>query len=176
MWNILISLLVFLVLGSSLGALLGWAAKVFAVQGDPRVDEITDLLPGGQCGQCGEAGCKQAAEAMVAGRLTAECCPPGGRALAHSIAKILGVSLGESKDTGPLVAYIDESQCSGCTRCFKACPFDAIIGTNKQMHTVIASVCTGCGLCEKACPQDCLSMIPVSSSATSWQWPNPRVA
>lgn len=176
MIHTIFSLVVFAALGAALGGLLGWASKALKVAGDPLADEIEALLPGGQCGQCGEAGCRQAAEAMVDGRLDAECCPPGGRSLAEAIARILGIELGDAKDDVTLVAYIDESNCSGCTRCFKACPFDAIVGASKQMHTVISSVCTGCRLCEKACQQKCLSLIPLEDKTSNWQWPKPQVA
>ena len=56
------------------------------------------------------------------------------------------------------LAVIDEKQCIGCTLCIKACPFDAILGASKQMHTVITSYCTGCKLCVEPCPMDCISL------------------
>lgn len=163
-------------LAGLLGTLLGWASKVLKVEGDPRVDAVADLLPSGNCGQCGEAGCRQAAQAMVAGKLGPDCCPPGGRALAQSIAQLLGVLLAESKSDVLYVARIEESNCSGCGRCFKACPFDAIVGANRQMHTVIIAVCTGCQLCEKSCPQSCLSMVAMETNVSNWLWPKPSVA
>ncbi len=175
--EILLSVIAIAILGGSLGGILGWASNALKVEGDPRVDEINDLLPAGQCGQCGEAGCRQAAEAMVAGRLGPDCCPPGGRSLAQAVAGILGVSLAEGGDDIPVIAKIDESLCTGCGRCFKACPFDAIVGATRQMHTVMASVCTGCRLCEKACQQpDCLSLVPIETKSSTWQWPKPSAA
>ena len=39
---------------------------------------------------------------------------------------------------------------------------DAILGTTKQMHTVIKAECTGCELCVLPCPVDCIIMQPVS--------------
>ncbi|TCI02447.1 RnfABCDGE type electron transport complex subunit B [Corallincola luteus] len=176
LFTLIISVSCFIALGALLGGLLGWASRAFKVESDSRVDDLEALLPGGQCGQCGEPGCRQAAEAMVAGTLGPECCPPGGNSLAASIAKLLGVDLTAKGDDTQWVAYIEESQCSGCTRCFKACPFDAIVGASKQMHTVISQVCTGCRLCEKACPQDCLTMQPVTPAIHTWQWPKPNVA
>lgn len=174
--GLFIGIITIATLGAVLGGLLGWASKALKVEGDPRIEEITDLLPSGQCGQCGEAGCAQAAEAMVAGRLSADCCPPGGRSLAMTIAGILGVSLEEGEEEASYVAMIDESLCNGCTRCFKACPFDAVVGANRQVHTVISSICTGCRLCEKACSQGCLSMVPVSTEVNTWLWPKPKQA
>ncbi|WP_411991337.1 RnfABCDGE type electron transport complex subunit B [Agarivorans sp. DSG3-1] len=173
---IIVSIVVLILIGASLGALLGWASKALKVEGDPRVDELEAMLPGGQCGQCGEPGCRQAAEAMVDGRLSPTSCPPGGNGLATSIAGLLGVEVSNNPDAVPLVAVIDESNCSGCTRCFKACPFDAIVGATKQMHTVISQVCTGCKLCEKACPQGCLTMQAQTIQLNTWQWPKPKIA
>ncbi|MGH8603665.1 MAG: RnfABCDGE type electron transport complex subunit B [Gammaproteobacteria bacterium] len=58
----------------------------------------------------------------------------------------------------PQVAVIDEAACIGCTKCIAACPFDAILGASKQMHTVLAELCTGCELCVAPCPVDCIAL------------------
>ena len=169
----MISVIFFIVLGALLGAALGYASKVFKVESNPLVDQIEALMPGGQCGQCGEAGCRQAAEAMVRGELCPTSCPPGGAALATAVADLLGVSLEMSEEDVQWVAHIDESNCSGCNRCYKACPFDAIVGAPKQIHTVISDVCTGCKLCSQACPQDCLTVDQVEPDVKAWYWPKP---
>jgi formate hydrogenlyase subunit 6/NADH:ubiquinone oxidoreductase subunit I len=56
-------------------------------------------------------------------------------------------------------ASIDEARCIGCTLCIQACPFDAIVGAARHMHTVIEAMCTGCELCVPPCPVDCITMI-----------------
>ena len=62
------------------------------------------------------------------------------------------------------VAQIDEDRCIGCARCLPPCPFDAILGAKKQMHTVLVDFCTGCELCLLACPVDCIEMVPRGTS------------
>jgi len=57
------------------------------------------------------------------------------------------------------IALIDEAQCIGCTLCIDACPFDAIVGAARRMHTVVEPLCIGCQLCVAPCPVDCISMI-----------------
>jgi electron transport complex protein RnfB len=61
------------------------------------------------------------------------------------------------------VARIDEARCIGCARCLPACPFDAIVGARKYMHTVLSAACTGCELCIAPCPVDCIAMVPRDS-------------
>lgn len=62
------------------------------------------------------------------------------------------------------VAKIDESLCIGCTKCIQVCPFDAIIGANKQMHVVLTSLCIGCDLCLPPCPVDAISLIELPAA------------
>jgi electron transport complex protein RnfB len=63
------------------------------------------------------------------------------------------------------VAVIDELRCIGCVKCIAACPFDAIVGADRLMHTVIAAECVGCELCVAPCPVDCIEMISVPARA-----------
>lgn len=67
-------------------------------------------------------------------------------------------------DSKNYIASINENQCIGCTKCIKACPFDAIVGSSKFMHSILANECTGCGFCVEPCPVDCISMLKVDNN------------
>ncbi|PLK58254.1 hypothetical protein CEX73_02915 [Candidatus Palibaumannia cicadellinicola] len=56
------------------------------------------------------------------------------------------------------VAWINEADCIGCTKCIQLCPVNAIIGTRKAVHTVVRDLCTGCARCIYPCPTDCVVM------------------
>ena len=64
------------------------------------------------------------------------------------------------------VAVVDEGACIGCARCIDACPVDAIVGAQGEMHTVVADWCIGCELCLPPCPVDCIDMLPRESEWT----------
>ncbi|AFU98686.1 electron transport complex subunit RsxB [Simiduia agarivorans] len=162
------------------GAILGFAAVRFKVEGDPIVEQIDALLPQTQCGQCGHPGCKPYAQGIANGEAINKC-PPGGQATINAIADLLDVEAptldaehGVELDV-PRVAYIREDECIGCTKCIQACPMDAILGAAKQMHTVIADECTGCDLCVEPCPVDCIDMIPVETTLKTWKWDKPEI-
>ena len=160
------------------GGILGFAAVKFKIEGDPIVEQIDNLLPQTQCGQCGHPGCRPYAQGIANGE-DINKCPPGGQATINALAELLGVEApsldeehGEEKET-KTVAFIREDECIGCTKCIQACPVDAILGAAKQMHTVIGDECTGCDLCVEPCPVDCIDMIPVEETVKDWHWEKP---
>ena len=162
------------------GALLGFASVKFKVEGNPIVEQINDLLPQTQCGQCGFPGCKPYAQAIADGEAINKC-PPGGEAGIQALADLLDVEVVALDDEHGVediktVAYIREDECIGCTKCIQACPIDAILGAAKQMHTVIASECTGCDLCVEPCPVDCIDMLPIETTISNWSWDLPPTA
>jgi electron transport complex protein RnfB len=143
------------------------------------IERVNALLPQTQCGRCTFAGCKPFAAALVEGRADINHCPPGGETTARNLATLLNRTYRPVDPkfgitpSQPLVAWIDEPACIGCTKCIQACPVDAIVGASKFMHTVIAAQCTGCELCIPPCPVDCIELRPapltqhIESLATS---------
>lgn len=129
------------------------------------VEQIDALLPQTQCRKCGYQGCLPYAQAISQRQADINQCPPGGAKGIEQLARLLGVAVKPlNPDCGMerpgMVAVIIEEDCIGCTKCLPVCPVDAIIGSSKLMHTVIAGHCTGCELCIAPCPVNCIEMQP----------------
>jgi len=170
------------------GIILGLSAKKFAVESDPRVESIINVLPGANCGGCGYPGCTVFAERVVKGENIR--CPPGGSSAATEIANLMGVDVTpESKKSafikcngsndnikrnyiydGPK-SCLSASQlatggnktctysCIGLESCKNACPFNAIKMVD-SIAIVISEKCTACGKCIKACPMNLIEIVP----------------
>ena len=138
------------------------------------------VLPQTQCTRCGYPDCEAYARAMAAGEATHDRCPPGGAEGVRRLAVVLGkpelpLDAAHGVEGPRTLAVIDEAWCIGCTLCLKACPTDAILGLNKQMHTVIEPHCTGCELCVPVCPVDCIALVNATGERTGWDaWSEPE--
>ena len=147
----------------------------------PLAARLHAALPQTQCTRCGYPDCAAYAQAIADEQAAINRCPPGGAQGVQRLADLTGrpvLALDPAHGTeGPrTVAVIDESWCIGCTLCIKACPTDAIVGSNKRMHTVIEPACTGCELCIPVCPVDCIQLENVTGARTGWDAWSPAQA
>ena len=141
---------------------------------------ILDALPQTQCTRCGYPDCAGYAQAIEAGEADINQCQPGGR---EGVVRLAQITTLPAKPLNPefgveavrQIVFIDENWCIGCTLCLEACPTDAIMGSNKRMHTVIEAYCNGCELCLPVCPVDCIKLENASEDATGWAaWSQPQ--
>lgn len=151
-------------------------------QAAPSLAQRLDAaLPQTQCTRCGYPDCRRYAEAIASGQAEINRCPPGGEEGVRRLAALTGRPVlpldPQIGSEGPFgVAVIDETWCIGCTLCLKVCPTDAIVGTNKRMHTVLEAYCTGCELCIPVCPVDCIRMEVTTPGRSGWSAWSPQQA
>ncbi len=175
-----------------LSALLILASKFFHVETDEKVELITDVLPGANCGACKKAGCAQLASSIANGQSPVDSCPVGGAAVSQAIAKIMGIEPPSPKEkTRAFIfcqgyenialsnkVYLGINKCSGahlisgnkdCSYgcvgfldCMNACPFNAIQKDDSGIPKIIEERCTSCGACVKACPRNLISIHPAT--------------
>jgi electron transport complex protein RnfB len=88
-------------LGLIIGILLVIAAKFFQVEEDPRIAAVEKMLPNGNCGACGFAGCHAMAEALV-----------NGEAKKCSLCKVGK----KDKNFDPIIAYLAENPAKDGTK------------------------------------------------------------
>ena len=112
---ILISMGVLGVISLVAAVLLYYVSQYFKVEEDPRIDLVTAVLPGANCGGCGFAGCRNFAEACVkANGIDGLACPVGGEPTMEQVKLILvpadeaaaapAAQDGEKKGFDPVIA------------------------------------------------------------------------
>ncbi len=176
-------------MGLIFGALLAIAAKIFAVEKDERIPQITEVLPGANCGGCGYAGCSAYAEAVCKGEAAANGCPVGGNDAATKIAEIMGIEAGTVERRTAFVRcvgttavaenrYINNEDidcytahrlgggmkgcqygCLGLGSCVEKCVFGAISIVD-GVAVIDREKCTHCGTCIAECPRGLIISLP----------------
>jgi len=177
-------------IGLFFGIGLALAAHKFAVEVNPKVEAVLEILPGANCGACSFAGCESYAEAVVNDpKIAPNLCPPGMVPVAEAVAKITGkeleivegavavISCGRSeRHNYEKYHYNGYQNCAAANLTF-AGPVDCVSGCigygdceaaclfdalkiEKDFPVVDPDACVGCGLCVNACPKDLIQMIP----------------
>lgn len=152
-----------LIFVASVGALFGlglaFTAKKFAVQIDPRVEKVNEVLAHAHCGACGYPGCEQYAEAVVKNPdVSPSLCTPGGARTAEAVALITGKAAGALE---PIFARI---MCQGdwnkSAKRFKYEGIEdcraAVLAGGGDKSCIYG--CLGYGTCEKVCPFGAMTM------------------
>lgn len=157
MLNVLYAILVLGIMGAIFGALLAFAAKIFYVEQDPRIDEVRAALAGANCGGCGYAGCAGCAAAILEGKAPVNACPSNTGEKTARIAAIMGV---EVKPVERRVAFV---RCAGGDRAGHK--FDKYVGLTDCVAAMKVAGdgpldctfgCLGLGSCVKACKFDAI--------------------
>jgi len=55
-----------------------------------------------------------------------------------------------------MIHFVVNDKCTGCTKCAKACPVDAIPYTPYEIHSIDTKLCVKCGLCIEECHYDAI--------------------
>ena len=141
-------------------AILYGASRKFAVYEDPRIAQVSEVLPQANCGGCGYPGCDGLAAAIAKGEMPPSACPVGGEAVAAKISEVMGV---ENAENTRYVAFV---KCAG--DCEKAKdvyeyvgPRDCKLAQNNPNSGPKACTygCTGYGSCKAVCEFGAIDII-----------------
>ncbi len=192
MGTILVAIAIMTGLGVFFGIGLAIANRFLRVEEDPRIDIIEGMLPGSNCGACGEAGCRAFAEAVLSSGRKPSACTVSSPGRIEEIAAFLGVDAGAQEkrvarlhcagglgQARQIAEYEGHGSCSaahivgaggkGCSwgclglaDCQVACDFDAIHMNDQLLPVVDVDKCTACGDCVEACPRGLFELMPLS--------------
>ena len=157
------TVLILCVLGVLAALLLYFVAQKFNVVEDPRIDIIEKMLPGANCGGCGQAGCRALAEAFIKKEdISKLFCPVAGSAVMKQVAELVGKSAPERE---PQVAVV---RCGGSCEHrprineFNGAPSCAVAAAMYAGETGCAYGCLGFGDCEVVCDFDAIKINPAT--------------
>lgn len=184
------ALLIMVALAGGFGVVLATSYYFLRVDEDPRVETVTGLMPGNNCGACGQPGCSAFANKVVAGELAPAKCTVASEETRKKIADFLGVDVGSAEkvvarlkcaggegNVKRLAPYEGLPSCRaavlvggggracawgclGLADCERACTFNAIRMNANGLPVVDLPGCTACGDCVKVCPLDLFVLMP----------------
>lgn len=146
-------------MGALAGLGLALASRYFAVEVDPKIQLIDDVLPHVNCGACGYPGCLPFAQAVVAGEAPVNGCPVGGPDTARKVAEIMGEEVPVMEER--LIARI---YClGGHNEAIQKFEYYGVEDCNAAVLVAGGGKgcvygCLGLGSCVKACPFDAMYM------------------
>lgn len=151
------------IVGALAAVLLYVVSKKFHVEEDPRIDLVTEALPGANCGGCGFPGCSGFARACVeAETMDGLYCTVGGNETMLAVADMLGRTPVQEE---PKVAVV---RCNGtCEARPRLNSYDgarscAIAASTYGGETGCTFGCYGLGDCTLACGFDAIRMNPIT--------------
>jgi Na+-translocating ferredoxin:NAD+ oxidoreductase RNF subunit RnfB len=143
--------------------ILYFVAQKFKVIEDPRLDTVTEALPGANCGGCGYTGCRAVAETLVnSTSFEGLNCPVGG---ADTMGKVAIILDRQPVAVEPKVAVV---RCNGTPdNATRTSYYDGAMSC-RVAHSLYGGQtgcqfgCLGCGDCVLACKFDAMYMDPVT--------------
>ena len=149
------------VMGFIFGLILAYANKKLAVEMNPLIHVVEDILPKGQCGACGFAGCQAYAEAVVLNPdVPPDLCIPGKAEVAAKVAELTGKKAAEIK---PRIAHIGcFNPIRSASKKYKYTGIDDCVAASLlQMGPKDCQYgCIGFGTCARHCPFNAITMNP----------------
>ena len=150
-------------------AVLFVCSKKFAVKEDPRIAQVSAVLPQANCGGCGFPGCSGMADALVkaadGGSLDGLNCPVGGAAVMEQVADLLGMAVA---NTEPMVAVVRcNGTCENRPKTVEYCGLRTCAAMNACAagETACGFGCLGCGDCAEACQSGAIAINPETGLA-----------
>lgn len=151
------SIIILAGLGFVAAAVLAVASKIFYVEEDPRVEAVSEALPGANCGGCGYAGCDGYAVAVVNNPvIAANLCVAGGSEISIKIGELTGKVVTAAE---PLQTFRRCNKLEGrVEKRFKyqgmhSCAAASTLGLGEER---CAFACLGYGDCVEICPFEAL--------------------